>query len=133
MKKISGRHKRFFKIAKKASVSSEMLHKHGSVLVKGGSIIKIGYNSRTFSKVANILSCDSIAMVKCRKHAEIVAISYISREVIQSSVLYVCRVRSNNDLAFSKPCPMCTSVLKRLGVKRIYYTIDKQHYGELKL
>ena len=38
--------------------------------------------------------------------------------------IFVVRVMKNGSLGLSKPCHHCTESMKRLGIKRVYYSTD---------
>ncbi len=44
--------------------------------------------------------------------------------------IYVARVLyQNNQFGMARPCPNCQKVIKSRGIKKVYYTIDKDSYG----
>lgn len=123
-----------------ANVAQESPHCHkvGALLVKGGSVVNVSYNSPTWNAFA-------ARFVKHREglkgtniehaslHAEIKCILGINTEVLNRSDLYVTRVRSNGKLAMACPCNMCQAALRHVGVKRVFYTDDNEKLNLLKL
>jgi len=56
-------------------------------------------------------------------HAEIRAITNCNAEDIEGSVMYVYREYKNNGRpALSRPCNYCYSMMKKFGVKKVYYS-----------
>lgn len=52
------------------------------------------------------------------------------RKLGKYGVVYVSRVsRKDRSLAMARPCSMCRIRLKSYGVKKVFYTIDDNHYG----
>lgn len=59
-------------------------------------------------------------------HAE----SRCARKCDVDSIIYVARVlRDRKTPANAKPCNFCQSFIINRGIKRVYYTIDQNHYG----
>jgi tRNA(Arg) A34 adenosine deaminase TadA len=55
----------------------------------------------------------------------------LAKRLNKNSVVYVARVTKGGLIALAKPCPKCSIVLKNKGIKKVYYTIDKNHFGIL--
>lgn len=62
-------------------------------------------------------------------HAE----SRLCRKLTPNSVVAVARTLANGEWAMAKPCASCERCLRRMGVKRVYYTIQAGEYGTLLL
>ena len=102
--KLSQRRRRILDLAKRAAMESTYGKlRHGAVVVKGGSIISFGFN-----KDSHILG--------------------LPRSATEGADLYVVRINNKCQWRMSKPCPMCEQVLKFVGVRRVFYTIDGKHY-----
>lgn len=61
-------------------------------------------------------------------HAE----ARLCRKVDVNAVVYVLR-EAKGEWANSRPCENCQRLMKRKGVKRVYYTIGPSEYGVLTL
>jgi deoxycytidylate deaminase len=61
------------------------------------------------------------------------AILGIDRRKTEGSEVYVARVGKRGNLKMSKPCPMCESAMRHVGVKRVVYTINEKVAGSYKL
>lgn len=59
-------------------------------------------------------------------HAE----ARLARKLDVGSVVYVARVRRDNDkMAMAKPCAGCERLLRSRGVSRVEYTINEHEFG----
>tara|TARA_B110001454_G_C12363754_1_gene285388 strand:+ start:135 stop:530 length:396 start_codon:yes stop_codon:yes gene_type:complete len=96
--------------------------KHGAVLVKGSSVINVSPNKNGFNRFG----------AKFRKkkwgqatlHAELGSVLNIEKKNTEGSIVYVVRVNKKGSTRLSKPCPMCESVMKYCGVKKVVYSTD---------
>ena len=116
-------------IAKKVAHKSTF-HKrfrHGAILIKGGSIINEGYNSRNYSRIYHRFSDWGI------EHAEATALNNIPKSKTLNSKLYVVRINNLGQIGLSKPCSGCIRFARFCGVKKIYYSIDEKTFGVIKL
>lgn len=122
---------RYFNIAKKESRKAKNEdYKHGAVLVRGGSVINSSYNMSIPSKFADRHKIhDGIAT----RHAEVNVVLGIDRSMTVNAVVYVVRVSRGGNFRLSKPCAMCLSIMKFVGIKRVYYSISNDEYGVIKL
>lgn len=91
----------------------------GAILVKRGKIVGRGYNVVCYTG-GNRPYCNGI-------HAEISAINDASPTDREGAVMYVGRWRKSSSLGCAKPCPPCEKVLRKLGVKTIWYS----DYGDV--
>jgi cytidine deaminase len=62
-----------------------------------------------------------------RHHAE----SRLCRKLTPKSIVAVARVHADGSWAMAKPCKNCEICLRRIGVKRVYYTIAPNEFGTL--
>jgi len=56
------------------------------------------------------------------KHAEIEALRNTTARYRKGCALYVCRTNKSGKLTMSKPCEACQSVMKKMGVKVVWYS-----------
>lgn len=109
------KHKKFFELAKKLSEKSTYCHKLGAVITsKKGKILGIGFNTNKTHSRANT----PFKTV----HAEFDAMLDADEDDLLNSVIYVYRQHRNGELALSKPCECCETLLKDAGVKTVHYT-----------
>lgn len=57
-------------------------------------------------------------------HAEIAAINDATAKYRKDSILVVGRTNKNDELAIAKPCQSCETILKKLGVKRVWFSTE---------
>ena len=114
---------RFFSLAK--NVASNSVYgkiRHGAVLVKGGSVLNACYNKDSYSSFGRRFRAPHRGHATV--HAELGCILDMPRNVTTGADVYVRRINKKGDFRNSKPCSMCHSVLKHVGVKRVYYTTN---------
>lgn len=125
----------FFKIAKNVSQLSDFPKiKIGAIVVHKHKIISSGYNSKNKchrlqaqlnKKRFEDPSCGSI-------HAELAALlPLLHKRDLKGASIYTYREYSNGQLAISRPCKSCMSIIKKLGIKKIYYTTQDGYAEEI--
>jgi tRNA(Arg) A34 adenosine deaminase TadA len=72
-------------------------------------------------------------MGEATQHAEISAILGMPRKATQGADMYVVRINNFCEWRMSKPCCMCEEALRFVGVKRVFYTLDDEHYDCYKI
>ena len=123
--KIKGRHRRYVDLARRlAEGSTYSLHRHGAVLVKGGSVLNWSANQNKVQRWAQRFRAHGCG--HATHHAELGAILGVARDKTRGSDIYVVRISKKGSLLLSKPCPMCEDVLRHVGVKRVFYSVDDQ-------
>ena len=105
---------------------------HGAVLVRGSSVINVSTNKNNFCSFGDRFR-------KCFQpghstvHAELGSILGIERTKTTGAEVYVARIGKKGDFKMSKPCPMCESALRHVGIKRVIFTINEEVAGSYKL
>lgn len=118
-------------IAKKAALKSEFgKFRHGAVLVKGGTVRNISVNANSFCSFGERFRTQP---GHATIHAEIGCILGIDKSVTDGATVYVARINKHEDYRLSKPCPMCESALRYVGIKKVVYSIDEDEIGVFKL
>lgn len=92
----------------------------GAVLAKGSNVISVGFNHWGTRQI--IERHRHIRPNNDTVHAEIHAILGVSKEEAAKCTLYVGRFTKEGRPANAKPCPLCQTILKEMGVKRVFYT-----------
>ena len=111
---------RFFKFAQQMCKSSTHTKaNHGAVIVRGGRILSMGFNS-----VEQRAETNHEYM-----HAEMHAIISARCDNLKGSKIYVFREDKYGFINNSRPCDKCQKMLKEYGIKRAIYTIDEKTYG----
>lgn len=105
--------------AKTALHSSFKQHRVGAVIVKGGNILSVGFNTRQPSSVLGTPT----------RHAEASAILKLMKEQRQhelvGSSIFVTRFTAGGRVGLARPCHHCMGLIRASGLKRIYYTTNE--------
>ncbi len=104
---------------------------HAAVIVRGGCIISIGINKPK----RNVFVDMHAYHPGCTIHAEIDAILKVRKRTdLTGAKIYVARIKkSDGETGSSKPCPMCQTVIKKFGIKKVYYTSENQYYETMRI
>ena len=122
--------RRYLEIAKREAQDSCFTHKHGAVLVKGGSVLNKSYNNRNFSSFMRRHVPDD---ERATRHAELMCVLGLDRAVTRGSTIYIVRVNKQGEYRLSKPCRFCQSVLRFVGVRKAVYSMGNNKIGTMKL
>ena len=118
---------RFIKKAFEVAKNSQYKVHHGAVLAKSGKELRSGCNQnrpvRFLNKYHRYASL----------HAEVRVLLNITKETTNGADIYVARISGDNNMAMSRPCPMCLHMASEMGIRRIFYTIDNRNFGMIKL
>ena len=116
-----GKQRRYISFAQKVAEQSNYgKFRHGAILVKGSSIRNVACNKHRhcgFGKRFRDYNDGDPTL-----HAELGAILGVDRSITQGSTIYVVRINREGLPRMSKPCTMCESAMKHVGVKRVVYT-----------
>ena len=124
----------FMEIAIEHAKRSTMESKHGCVII----------NSKAQNKLVAASCNEHIANQEDRSvfsiHAEVNALAQLLRikshnnTFFEHCVAFVARVgppSSNFKVRMSKPCQNCQKMLRKLGIRKVFYTIDEHNIQEL--
>jgi pyrimidine deaminase RibD-like protein len=107
--------------------TSTMESRHGCVIVnekrKDGPIVARGVNRHVDGGASHgVFSIHAEAAAA----AGLLAIKAHDRRFFRGSTAYVARVGGEGGATcrFSKPCPECQRLLRKLGVRKLYFTFD---------
>jgi tRNA(Arg) A34 adenosine deaminase TadA len=114
---------RWFEAAKAAARKSPSDPQMGAAIVKGSKLLSIGFNQRdkTHPRARNYSNCI---------HAELHAVLGLSHKDLKDADIYIYRELKSGVLAMAKPCPFCWSLLKTVGIRRVYYTTNGSYSKE---
>lgn len=113
-----------------SSLSDHHQNRVGCVLVSGHRILSSGHNSITrcspFQKQMDIVRFGNSDRHKGPVHAETDCLLPLIRQGIDisGSDIYLSRRHRNGSLGLSRPCPGCMSLLRAVGVKRAYFSVE---------
>ena len=132
--KYKGRIKRHLELARRVAHQSIFDGpRHGAVLARGSSVINVSENKNNFCSFGRRFRKCDIQPGHSTVHAELGSILGVGRNKTEGADVYVARIGKKGDFKMSKPCPMCESALRHVGVKRVIYTIDDKIAGSYKL
>lgn len=115
---LSKRDKSYLSVARYFATKSTAKKTHGCVIVKGGRVLGTGWNKNR--NHPTIVSPEHIK-TECSYHAEEVAIREAGSNA-KGAIIYVARVNKQGKDRDSKPCPKCSMLIEKVGIKRIVYT-----------
>ena len=132
---ISKTERAYFNAAKSISMLSDHRCRLGCVVVDRHRIISSGHNSKTkFHRIQSEIDNKYFPGYENKGpvHAEVSAlIPLIKRRMdLSGTTLYVYRENRDGDLAMSRPCPRCLSLIKEQGIKKICYTTNDGYASE---
>lgn len=114
--------KKIVEITKALINENPSYHKHFTFLCRGNTVIAIGINNQNSTHPMNRLfpyKSDNI-------HSEMDA--YIKVRWLdidwKKITLINTRINTKGLFGYSKPCCGCIGLIKRLGIKQVYYTVD---------
>lgn len=109
---------KIFQIAADVAKKSNMLQKHGCVIVHKKNIIATGYNMMCPYYHHSIhAEVNTLKKVKNNKH------------LLKHSEMYIVRIGKNslgNPLKYSKPCINCEKCIKEHGIKKVFYSTNHE-------
>lgn len=88
---------------------SEMYHRHGAILFFRRRVYSQGHNKFDTFAISTHAEIDCSLKIKDKKK-------------LPHVYLLVIRLNGNDKLANSKPCKHCLEKLKKIGIKRVYYS-----------
>lgn len=101
----------------RVALSSNAVKRHGAVIVKGGSVMGVGYNKYVNSP----FKVSEEHMNRCSVHAEVAAIRNAGGNV-KGATLYVARINNRGESRYSAPCSKCQKVLDDSGIRKAVWT-----------
>ena len=117
-----------------SELSDYPIHKLGCVVVKGHRIVSSGHNHKTRCCALQAKLDTEKYGVNCpgRMHAEIMALMPLMRDKVNLSnaSLYIYREHKNGTLAMARPCSSCEKIIKELGIRKVFYTIENGYAVE---
>jgi len=129
---IGKRRKRLIELATRVAESSgNEDYRHGAVLARGSNILNVASNKNAHARFGKRFRRRDKGVTT--HHAELGCILGLDRSVTRGADLYVVRVGNGGDLRLSKPCHMCEAALRHVGVRRVYYSINENEFGCVKL
>lgn len=122
--RVSNRDKSMISAALRLAEQSDANQRHGAIVYRSGRVLGTGTNY-----MRNIPDYQ-IPYEDISVHAEIAAAKRVSPEALRGATVYIARRGKCDVHAMSHPCPSCYEALKKMGVKRIVYSVceDEREY-----
>ena len=116
---VINRYQRFAKIALELAEASEheVVHKMCALVVSKNQVLSVGYNQ---PKTHPISADTPVQQLHAEMHAVIKCDSSEGADVI------VVRSRPSGKPGLARPCEICEKVLRRFGVRKVFYTINSE-------
>jgi deoxycytidylate deaminase len=125
----------YFKIAREISKTSTFNRiKIGAIIVYKKEILSVEVNvkkTHPLQKKYNSLRFECQPEYNHYLHAELRAIINSSKNNLQGANIYVFREDLRGRLAPCRPCPACMEVIKKYGIKKIFYTTEDGYCEEM--
>lgn len=108
-----------------------------AIIVRGGSVVSVGYNKRSTN--AFVEHYGDMARGErdwcLSTHAEMDAVLRARGKIdLKGCKIFVARKRKiDGSCAIARPCEICRHVLFNYGIRRAYYTISNEEFGQLKI
>lgn len=104
--------------------------RHGAILLKSSAIVSMASNSPAHSAFIKRFRGEAGAATA---HSECAAVLNLPEHTTRNCVMFTCRINKRNQLKLGRPCRTCAKVLKFTGVRKVYYSIDENRIGCMKL
>lgn len=122
---LSKKDRSYLSVARYLATKSLARNTHGALVVKGGRVLGSGFNKNR--NHPTIVSPEHIK-TECSFHAEEVAIREAGEDNVKGAVIYVARINRQGLDRDSKPCPRCSALIRRVGIKKVVFTAEAGEY-----
>jgi deoxycytidylate deaminase len=122
-------------LAKNYKFDRRLGYHHCALIVRGGSILAVGYNGLNVNTFIDYLSdYDKTPRPFINRHSEVDAILSVRNKIdLRGSKLFVIRLKADGVVGMSAPCASCQHAARQYGIKRVIYSIDNNTYGTMKI
>ena len=107
--------------AQQADASAHDKWRIGAALVRGGSLLSIGYNR--YRNDPSVVEIPGVSY-----HAETVAVKRAGDP--RGATMYIARVTRSGELGMARPCARCQRFLLDNGIRDIVYTMSASEVGK---
>jgi len=136
---IKHQFKKLIEIAKALSPinRTDVRNHHVTFMLKKRKIVAIGVNNaktNTKNLKYNYTNKDNKCVrTSVNTHSELASVIKYGKENCSDITFINIRIDRNGNLNNSSPCKGCTSLLKQVGFKKLFYTTQQQTFEELKI
>lgn len=118
---------RWMKIAVREAEKSTYRHKIGCVIYNKNQFISSGHN---YENRQNKIHDPKYRRWPTSVHAEIDAALKANYELLKGASILIVRINNFQQFRLAAPCKHCLTYLKHVGIRKIYYSIDRFPYVE---
>lgn len=117
-------------ILKKNASTSEISYKHAAAIISGKEIRSININKYIGSSVIyNLYGKDIIYHKTIHAEMSVICQSQIPKKNLKGLDLIVIRTNSKGILCNSRPCNNCINKMKKIGIRKVYYSTQDSNIG----
>jgi deoxycytidylate deaminase len=95
----------------------------GAVLARRKKVVSIGWNHMYKSHPAMMRILRNIDWTP-GLHAEVKSCLGVAMSELRGAEMYVGRILRNGNPAMARPCGLCQSFLREVGIRKVYYSMD---------
>ena len=113
------RHQRFAKIALQLAgeATHDVTHQLCALVVSKNKVLSVGYNQPKTHTMSKDTPMQQL-------HAEMHAIPGCPEAAVDGAEVIVARLKPSGKPGLSKPCEACEKILRRFGIRRVFYTTN---------
>ena len=113
------RHKGFAKIALELAgeATYDVTHQLCALVVSKNRVLSVGYNQPKTHPISKDTERQQL-------HAEMSALLRCPDAIVEGAEVVVARLKPSGKPGLAKPCEACQGILKRFGVRRVFYTTN---------
>lgn len=130
---LVSRHQRFAKIALDlaAAATHDVTHQLCALVVCKNQVLSVGYNQPKTHPISADTKMQQL-------HAEMHAVLGCPEAAVEGAEVIVARIKPSGKPGLARPCEVCEKILRRFGVRRVFYTTnsndpDNPEIEEMKL
>lgn len=120
------RHQRFARAALELAAASEhdVTYQLCALVVQKNRVLSVGYNQPKTHPI-------SVGTPLSQLHAEMDAL--LRCGTAEGAEVIVVRSKPSGKPGLAKPCSVCENILRRFGVRKVFYTLDSEDPNEPQL
>lgn len=115
------RHQKFAKaaLALAGAATHDVTHQLCALVVSKNKVLSVGYNQPKTHTISAETKMQQL-------HAEMHAILGCHENAAEGAEVIVVRIRPSGKPGLAKPCGVCEKILRRFGVRRVFYTTNSE-------
>jgi len=116
---------KFISLAQEEAEKSKLNYRVGAVITKGSKVLFSGCNNNRTKSLDSFAFCQHAELEAARKLNNILLRKRgknKNKRDFKKYIIWVTRIRSNNELSESAPCSDCINKLTKMGFTKVGYT-----------